>query len=482
MTDSDRRPRGLIGLLLAPIVGAVLALAAYLGGRPSARVLLVGAGALGGLLLIQQPGLGLVALAGLSFTLPITFGTGTEVALTPPVFLIPIVALAWLVDGLRRGSLRLPASRPVLPLLLFVLSGLISLLAGRAYWDPLVPQPGNLLLVQLGQWGIFALSALIFLVTGDLGSRGRWLEWAAWTFLTLAAVVVLEFFVPPLRSALGWSGGGMANRSLFWTWLGALAAGQLLFNRRLAFPARLGLLVLLAAAAYVVWFKLNDWVSGWAPFTLAVGVVVWLGMWRRNRAAGVAVVMLLVIVAAILYPLVFEHAGGEAELAISGGGRLTLYRAVVDLVSEHPLLGLGPAAYRHYGFTRWLSSGVGRALWIQPNLSSHNNYIDLYAQVGLVGLVLFLWFLGEVGALGWRLMPRFEGDFREAYVVGAFAGLAGTLASMMLADWFLPFVYNIGFSGFRTSALAWMFLGGLVALEQRFHTQAGYNLDGSKAN
>jgi len=35
----------------------------------------------------------------------------------------------------------------------------------------------------------------------------------------------------------------------------------------------------------------------------------------------------------------------------------------------------------------------------------------------------------------------------------------------MLADWFLPFVYNIGFAGFRTSALAWMFLGGLVALE-----------------
>jgi hypothetical protein len=27
-------------------------------------------------------------------------------------------------------------------------------------------------------------------------------------------------------------------------------------------------------------------------------------------------------------------------------------------------------------------------------------------------------------------------------------------------------VYNVGFAGFRTSALAWMFLGGLLALEQ----------------
>jgi hypothetical protein len=30
----------------------------------------------------------------------------------------------------------------------------------------------------------------------------------------------------------------------------------------------------------------------------------------------------------------------------------------------------------------------------------------------------------------------------------------------------LPFVYNIGIAGFRASMLAWLFLGGLVALEQ----------------
>jgi hypothetical protein len=29
----------------------------------------------------------------------------------------------------------------------------------------------------------------------------------------------------------------------------------------------------------------------------------------------------------------------------------------------------------------------------------------------------------------------------------------------------LPFVYNIGFTGFRASVLAWLFLGGLISLE-----------------
>jgi len=36
----------------------------------------------------------------------------------------------------------------------------------------------------------------------------------------------------------------------------------------------------------------------------------------------------------------------------------------------------------------------------------------------------------------------------------------------MLADWVLPFVYNIGLAGFRASVLGWLFLGGLVTLEQ----------------
>ena len=111
-------------------------------------------------------------------------------------------------------------------------------------------------------------------------------------------------------------------------------------------------------------------------------------------------------------------------------------------------------------------AGYGRAFYQSVSLSSHNNYIDIYAQFGLLGVALFVWFLVELGRVGWRLTGCFGGDFEDGYVHGALGGLAGSLVAMMLVDWFLPYVYNVGFRGFRTSALAWMFLGGLVALEQ----------------
>lgn len=466
MTPSTFNSRNPVSFLTFMAVTAVLVLAALAGRQPSLRLVFPVVAVAGVLLLVRQPGLGLAVLAGLSFTLPITFGTGTEVSLTAPVFLIPAVAAAWLVDGLRRRSLRLPASPTVLPLLLFAGSGLLSLVAGNAYWDPLVPRSGNLLLVQLGQWAIFALSALVFLLAADLGQSERWLRAAVWTFLAVGAIAVLEFYLPPLQRVLGFSAGKMANRSMFWAWLAAMAAGQLVFNRGLKPLPRLGLVALLTASAYVVWFRMNDWTSGWVPFTVAVVAVVWLRIWRRNRAAAAAVGAVLLALAAGLYPVLFEHAGGEVELQTSWGGRQVLYRAVFDVANAHPILGLGPAAYRHYAHTRWLSEGVGRAFYTRPNVSSHNNYIDIYAQTGLVGLGLFVWFLIAVGRGGWRLRSRFHDDFADGYVNGALGGLAGTVVAMMLADWFLPFVYNIGFPGFRTSALAWMFLGGLVALEQ----------------
>jgi O-antigen ligase len=466
---STSHSTGSSNILRIVVVFSVLVLAAVLGRQASVRWLLLGAVVAGLVLSLRFPSLGLVILAALSFTLPLEIGTGTEVGLTPPVFIVPAVAVLWVLDSMRRRELRLPKSRPLLPLLLFLLAGVLSLLAGRIYWDPLVPQPANLFLVQLAQWGLFVLSAVVWVVTSDWGSHGPWLEIATWVFLALGTVVVIEYYVSPLRVILGWSSPKMATSSMFWVWFGGLATGQLLFNRKLSPMLRLGLLVVLLAAGNVVWFRLNDWVSGWVPFTVAILGVIWLWAWHRSRTLALLLALGLLVLAVVLYPILFVHVGGEQELEASWGGRLTLYKATLDLVKEHPVLGLGPAAYRQYGLTRRLSLGVGRAVYLQPLISSHNNYLDIYAQMGLVGLGLFVWFWIEMGLLGWRAVARRQEDqspgFQRGYVHGTLAGLVATSVSMLLADWFLPFVYNTGFPAFRSSVLAWMFLGGLVALE-----------------
>ena len=50
-------------------------------------------------------------------------------------------------------------------------------------------------------------------------------------------------------------------------------------------------------------------------------------------------------------------------------------------------------------------------------------------------------------------------------------GLAGMVVAGMLGDWVLPFFYNVGLNGFRSSMIGWLFLGGLVSLEQMVRSQ-----------
>jgi O-antigen ligase len=118
--------------------------------------------------------------------------------------------------------------------------------------------------------------------------------------------------------------------------------------------------------------------------------------------------------------------------------RLEAWRIVFEIVKVNPFLGLGPSNYYFY-------TPLFPILGYSVQFNSHNNYVDIIAQTGILGLLCFLWLAWEIGLLGWKLRERVpQGSFSRAYVYGALGGLAGSLAAAMLGDWLIPFVYNIG--------------------------------------
>ena len=95
---------------------------------------------------------------------------------------------------------------------------------------------------------------------------------------------------------------------------------------------------------------------------------------------------------------------------------------------RNPITGLGPAAYRPYADMKPL--GYQRAYWVTPQINSHNNYVDLFAHGGILGLLLFFWFAWEIARLGLALRKRYAGDFAAGYVNGMLAAGAGALVIM----------------------------------------------------
>jgi hypothetical protein len=441
------------------VVAGVLLASAYLAPQASQRhlVLLLGAGMV--LVFLRWPPLGLATLIVASLIVPFAIGTGTQTSLNATVLLLPVLIGLWLLDMVvRQREVRLLPSRPVPPLLALCLVAGLAFVAGNLPWfifaqtAPLRAQAGGL--------AIFLLSACAFLLVAHQVRDLRWLERLTWLFLALSGLYVAGRLVPGLGRFTGRLFQDGATGSLFWTWLVALALSQALFNRRLRMGWRLALGGLVLATLYIGLFQARAWASGWLPPLVAVIGILWAGAPRLG--------LLVTLAGGAVGALSRQEVIGLVMIGDQQYSLITRWEAtriLAEIIKVNPVLGLGPANYYHY-------TPLFPILGWYVQFNSHNQYVDIVAQTGLLGLACFLWFVWEVGRLGWRLRARVLDGFARAYVYGALGGLAGTLAAGMMADWVLPFVYNIGLAGFRASVLGWLFLGGLVALEQISHQES----------
>lgn len=450
-----------VNLAAALVAIVVLALAFLLGQHASLRWLTLIVGSIGGVVLLARPALGLFALLAAALLLPLEFGTGTDVQLNPVSLLLPVLLGLWLLVMIRRRQMHFVSSPVNRPLILFLAANLLSLLVGRATWDPMVPVKGNFLLVQLAQWAIFAFSAGAFWLAANLLPSEAALRRLTRALLLVGGLVAIAVAVLGIDAVVGRFATIAAIRAPFWILLTGLAGGQLLFDRQASPPWRAFLIALLLAVIFYAFRLQQEAVSNWVGVAAVASALVWL-RWPRLRWP-IAVVVTVLIVLGILFPSIYEFAGGDVEWQGSGGSRLALIERVVDVTMRNPITGLGPAAYRPYANATPLL--YGRALWTNPLINSHNNYVDIFAHTGLVGLALFLWFMAEIAWLAWRLRRRFQHGFVAGYVNGMLTAWAGIMVVMLFLDWFLPFVYNVQFAGFQASVLVWLFLGGLVAIE-----------------
>ncbi len=434
-------------LSLSTVFGAALSLVGYRRGL----LLLILIPAAGAVLLIERhPPMGLAALLITALLIPSpTLPGGFNFAV---LLLIALIGL-WLLTMVIRREIQLVASRTILPALALSLATALTFAFGQLHWFSFARHSAPLD-AQIGGVAIFLLAVGTFLLVAHWVRELRWLEWLTWLFLALGAMFIAGWLVP----GVGWLTdrlfqNGTYNNSMFWTWLAVLAFSQAYLNCRLGWFWRLALAGLFIATMYVAFILNRDWKSGYLPPMAAVAVVVGLRSWK----AGLAML--------VVGPFAAYYLSSDAVATdqYSYSTRLDAWFIVLEMIKTNPILGFGPANYSWY---TPLFPIRGYAV----RFNSHNQYLDIMAQTGLLGLFCVFWFFGEAGWLGWRLRQRVPEGFAQAYVYGVLGGLAGTLVAGMLADWFLPYVYNIGLTGFRASMLPWFFLGGLVSLEQIVRT------------
>ncbi len=444
------------------IIAVILLAAAILGRRPS----LIWIGLVGGLgvvlILLKRPVLGLFLVIIVALLGPISIGTGTEVSLNLSALLIPALFAIWLLIRMNRHDIRLVASPTTKPLIAFLLLVILSIFISNVIWDPNVPRRDNFILVQFGQWAIWGFSAFAFWLVGNFIKQEVWLRRFTATFLLLGGVLAIIRVVPGVSQVVDVVATHAVTRAPFWMLLTAVTAGQLMFNHTLSTRWRVFLIaILLSVLAYSFFGEQQERTSNWASVGTVIGVLLWLRL-PKLRLLVVGVVAILAV-SGVLFQVIYNFAGGDAKWSESGASRGVLIGRVLEDSMRNPITGIGPAAYRWYGMTRPL--GYEGAWWVQPLVNSHNNYVDIFSQTGIIGLILFLWFMLELLRVGWKLRAHYLDGFAGGYVAAMLGAWFAIMVLMALADWFLPFVYNEGFPGFQASVLVWMFFGGLLFYE-----------------
>jgi len=329
----------------------------------------------------------------------------------------------------------------------------LSLLSGLLFLDPTVPQRNVKVAVSIGQLALYVWPISIYMVATDVASEAGWAERFTRLMLIMAVPQFLVLAVPSLRPYLAWT-----------VFFGVIASPLAL--TRLFDEHRFWLRIVLAC--YVVCPALEGLATDkfflYAYVAISACVIIWWKWSWKIVAAGILVVMLYGMVAVAtnssLNPFHSLVEQEEHQQSWGGeGGRDRLARDALTIWSNYPLLGVGPGNVYPY------------MLRYSTLATAHNQYANLLIEQGLVGIVLYLGFVGAVIRFGLRRLREARGQREQAFVLAWFGSFIAWSATSLTGDYMLHSIRNSGLEVFSRYFLHWVFLGSAVGVS--LHSAGG---------
>ncbi|MCP4362062.1 MAG: O-antigen ligase family protein [Chloroflexi bacterium] len=452
------RPGVVLGtLFLAVIIGLLVAQ-----GRVKAELLLAVLVAPSGLLILYRLGrfeygilLILLSAGAIRFAISATQWSKIVTSLMVTMGLVGIWLLQMLLYDKKIQVKPSPLNKP---LLTFIAVSIIAYLWGNIFRDPLVILWGSFPIVQVAALMVNILLPILTLLVANKIQEVKWLKWLTVILLSLGTIAIIarEFGLSALTHDVYPFARNfifaLHDRGLFVAWVGALAYALALFDESLSWQKRGLLLALVAAWVHYSFILSSSWVTGWLPLMVTCAAITFM----RSKKLFLLVGIIGSIYLMINFNYYWETIVLAEEAEGSGTERVTLWERNLDHIVKHPLFGMGPAGYAVYNMT----------YHPEDARSTHNNYFDIAAQTGIIGLGVFLWLFITFIRMAGKLRQALSGhrNFEEAFANAAQGACIGAMVAMMLGDWVLPFAYNQGIAGFDNASYTWLFLGAMVSL------------------
>jgi O-antigen ligase/tetratricopeptide (TPR) repeat protein len=359
------------------------------------------------------------------------------------VGIVAIVAAgAWLATSLAEGSISIRRNLVNLPLALFISWSILSLWMGPSRYY---------VLRRLSEVSFLALLYVALLPALRERSARMTLIVAALVGLSTISVFGITHYFGCLPLESPW-GAGLGRRTYatmlnpnfladFIISLFPMAFSCFIFTARGRAVRNLLVVVMLLSTVCLVFTVSWGGLLGWL---VSIILCVSFARTRCRRYAMVARVALIVavllgIVAAFLYvnrdTVTSDYSGMKY--------RMLYWRASLAMIRERPILGFGVNSFQPY-IPKYLTEIIasdfkdgfpadGKTVAVYDGLFAHDEYLAVWMELGIVGLVFFIWLFYRFFAQGAKNISLNGGALESAIAVGAMGGMAAMLAQSIVS-------------------------------------------------
>ena len=151
--------------------------------------------------------------------------------------------------------------------------------------------------------------------------------------------------------------------------------------------------------------------------------------------------------------------------------RVTTWKYTVLMIKDHPLLGSGIGTFKYNTLkyqAEFFDQGENRSLYPYGLADkAHNEYLQLWAEMGIVGLGIFVWLIISYFNYGLKILRKSKDEYKQAIIIG----LMGAVGAV-LVDGIFGFPLHLS----ATIILFWMSLGLTIALGESRKEEQGQEI------
>lgn len=175
--------------------------------------------------------------------------------------------------------------------------------------------------------------------------------------------------------------------------------------------------------------------GGWIGFLLGALIVLYINLKKMNIVKRAYLIIVYLLIIGTAATLIFNTSNPIRNRLTeddrgSAASRIPLMEVAMDMIKANPFIGVGLNNYtevhQEYDY------GVDKITQYYP-VPVHNVFLQLAAEIGIPGLIFFLWFVTAIFIQGLRYIRKEEG-LSSIVIIGIMGGMIGIMIEGLVAN------------------------------------------------